>query len=125
MISNVLFVSSASDPGAFDNPQTWINFGVLGMVVIGFITGWIWTKASVDKLIEERDRLIKERDVAIDQRSEMADILQKQLLPIVQEFVFTTRAILPVLQQLQNVAAIMPKLQQFLERDDRGDRRDK
>lgn len=90
----------AADP-SFTDVQTWVNFGVLGLVVLGLITGQLWTRPSVDRLVAEKERAIAEKDKAEAQRDAMALLLQDRLLPVVADFVITTRALLPVLQQLQ------------------------
>lgn len=33
------------------------QYGVLGLIVIGFLVGWIWPKPSVDKLLADHSRL--------------------------------------------------------------------
>lgn len=104
---------AAEAPG-IDSVTTWVNFGVLGIVVLSLITGWLYTKPSVDKLTEERDRLIKEREKADAQRDAMANVLQEKLLPVVGDFIATTRALLPVLQQLQQLQAMIPILQELI-----------
>lgn len=85
---------------SFSDPLTWINFGVLGLLVVGAVLGYIYFKPSVDRLIEERDRLLAERDKLADQRDAMANVLQEKLLPIVGDFITTTRALLPLLEAL-------------------------
>jgi hypothetical protein len=104
----------AANDGTLTDVTTWVNFGVLGLVVLSLITGWIWTKPSVDKLIEERDRAIREREKADAQRDAMAQVLQEKLLPVIGEFVNTTRALMPVLQQLQALQQMIPVLQELI-----------
>lgn len=93
---------------------TYVNFGVLGLVVLSLLTGWLWTKPSVDRLEKERDRAIAEREKAEAQRDAMAQVLQERLLPVVGDFINTTRSLLPILQQLQQLQQMIPILQQFL-----------
>lgn len=100
---------------------SYVNFGVLGLVVLSLITGWLWTKPSVDRLEQERDRAIAEREKAEAQRDAMAQVLQERLLPVVGDFITTTRSLLPILQQLQQLQQMIPILQQFLQQG--GDRR--
>lgn len=101
---------------------SWVNFGVLGLVVLSLITGWLWTKPSVDRLEKERDRAIAEREKAEAQRDAMAQVLQERLLPVVGDFITTTKSLLPILQQLQQLQQMIPILQQFLLQG--GDHRD-
>ena len=102
---------AAADSG-FD-PITFLNFGVLGLVVLSLITGWLWTKPSVDRLVEEKQRAIAERDKAYAQRDAMAEVLQEKLLPVVGEFIATTAALLPILQQIQQLQQMIPILQEL------------
>jgi hypothetical protein len=104
----------AADGSSFTDVSTWVNWGVLGLVVLAIFTGWLWAKPSVDKLIEERDRAIKEREKSDAQRDAMATVLQEKLLPVVGEFITTTRALMPVLQQLQVLQQMIPILQDLI-----------
>lgn len=104
----------AAEGAAFSDVTTWVNFGVLGLVVLGFLTGYVWTKPSVDKLVEDRDRALKERERADAQRDAMATVLQEKLLPVVGDFISTTRALLPVLQQFQQLQQMIPILQDLI-----------
>jgi hypothetical protein len=106
--------SAAGDTPALTDVTTWVNFGVLGLVVVGLLTGWVWTKPSVDKLLEERDRALREREKADIQRDAMAQVLQEKLLPVVGDFITTTRALLPVLQQFQQLQQMIPILQELI-----------
>lgn len=104
----------AADTPGIDSVTTWVNFGVLGLVVLSLITGWLWTKPSVDKISEERDRVIKEREKSDAQRDAMAQVLQEKLLPVIGDFISTTRALMPVLQQLQVLQQMIPLLQDLV-----------
>lgn len=106
--------SAAGDTPALTDVTTWVNFGVLGLVVVGLLTGWFWTRPSVDKLLEERDRALKEKEKADAQRDAMAMVLQDKLLPVVGDFITTTRALLPVLQQFQQLQQMIPILQELI-----------
>lgn len=98
---------------------SFVNFGVLGLVVLCLVTGWLWTKPSVDRLEQERDRAIAEREKAEAQRDAMAQVLQDRLLPVVGDFITTTRSLLPILQQLQQLQQMIPILQQLAQGGDR------
>jgi hypothetical protein len=82
------------------DPIGWINYGVMGLIILGLITGLFWVKPSVDNLKAERDRALVERDKATGQRDEMASTFQKELLPTLTKFLTTTEALLPVLQRM-------------------------
>jgi len=107
-----LIALAESDPlGAI---STYVNFGVLGLVVLSLITGWLWPKPSVDHLEAEKDRAVAEREKAEAQRDAMASVLQERLLPVVGDFINTTRNLLPILQQLQQLQQMIPILQQMI-----------
>lgn len=89
--------------GFFD-PATLINFGVLGVIFIGWATGWLPSKSDVTRLEEDKRRLIAERDKADDQRDAMAATFQKELLPVLTKFLTTTEALLPLLQRVADRA---------------------
>lgn len=105
---------AAAEGGTLTDVTTWVNFGVLGLVFLAIMTGWLWPKTSVDRLIEERDRAIKEREKADAQRDAMAQVLQERLLPVVGDFINTTRALMPVLQQIQALQQMIPILQELI-----------
>lgn len=78
----------------------YLNYGVLGLVVLAIFFGWIWAKPSVDRLIAERDRLIVEKQKAEDQRDAAIAIAQDKLVPLLTSFVSTTQTLIPLLQDL-------------------------
>jgi hypothetical protein len=44
--------------GQTDGPDPIVNliqYGALGLVVVGFIIGWIWPRPAVDRLIKAHD----------------------------------------------------------------------
>src|SRR6266568_8072017 len=103
-----------STGGTISDVTTWINFGVLGLVVLSLITGWLWTRPSVDKILQDKERAVRDREKADAQRDAMAQVLQDKLLPVVGDFITTTRALLPVLQQLQQLQQMIPILQELI-----------
>lgn len=47
------------------------NYGALGIIVVAFLTGLVFAKPTVDRLIAERDRAEQHRDAVL------ADVLGK------------------------------------------------
>lgn len=78
----------------------WFNYGVMGLLIIGLITGVFYTKNHITEVRAERDRMIDERNRADDQRDAMAETFQTQLLPVLTKFLTTTEALLPLLQRM-------------------------
>jgi hypothetical protein len=86
--------------GAGGDPLGWVNYGVMGLLIVGLVTGLFWVKPSVDNIKAERDRALAERDKADEQRDAMAFTFQKELLPVLTKFLTTTEALLPLLQRM-------------------------
>lgn len=84
--------STAADTPLTD-VVTWVNYGVLGLLVLGLLTGLLWPKHAVDRLIAEKEKAEQQRDA-------MAVVLQTKLLPVVGDFVLTTQTLLPILQDM-------------------------
>lgn len=96
----------------------YLNYGVLGLLVVGAITGLIWFKPTVDRMLSskdevlaakdeslhrleaERDRLIAERDEAEGQRDQAIGIAQDKLVPLLVTFVDTTQTLIPLLREI-------------------------
>lgn len=96
----------------------YLNYGVLGLLVVGAITGLIWFKPTVDRmlaskdevlsaknesflrLVEERDRLIVERDQAEEQAAAAILIAQEKLVPLLVTFTSVAQTLIPLLQEI-------------------------
>lgn len=62
------------DPGALSFAQ----FGVLGLVIVASLAGWIWFRPAVDNLLSRLDRLEKKLD-------EREDFIRNVMVPAVHE----------------------------------------
>ncbi len=100
------------------DPTAYLNFGVLGLLVVSLLTGWLWTRPSVDRLTEEKQRAIAEKDRAEAQRDAMAQVLQDRLLPVVSDFITTTKALMPLLQEIQQLQQMVPLLHEIARKGD-------
>jgi hypothetical protein len=103
------------------DPSAYLNFGVLGLLVVSLLTGWLWTRPSVDRLTEEKQRAIAEKDRAEAQRDAMAQVLQDRLLPVVSDFITTTKALMPLLQEIQQLQQMVPLLHEIARTGDRSE----
>lgn len=122
--------AAVEDPGGgdFTNPLTWINYGVLGLIFVGWATGWLHSKSEVQRLEAEIDRLREdivrlrdeqvaevariraerdlatvvmreERDRAQAKVDSMAEVYQTSLLPSLNKFLTTIEILMPFLQR--------------------------
>lgn len=78
----------------------YLNYGVLGVVVLGIFLGWIWPKPAVEKIIQERDRLIEQVNKLETERDAAVKIAQDQIIPLLTTFVQTTNILIPLLQDM-------------------------
>jgi hypothetical protein len=110
-------LSAAADSGGsstdFTNPITWVQFGVLGLVALGFIVGKIHPQKTIDRMEKDhaamvalleadKDRLIRERDTIMAQRDAVAQTMQEKWIPVVGDFITTSKALLAMLERRQN-----------------------
>lgn len=56
----------------------YIQYGVLGLVVVGFLVGFIWARPAVNQLI-------KDKEAAERQRDQLIDTYEKKVIPLLQE----------------------------------------
>lgn len=62
------------DPGALSFAQ----FGILGLIIVAALAGWIWFKPAVDNLLERLDKLEKKLD-------EREDFIRTIAMPAISE----------------------------------------
>lgn len=88
----------------------YLNYGVLGLLVLAIFFGWVWARPSVDRvlatkdetierLLAERDRLIEEKRRAEEQRDAALAIAQDKIVPLLGSFVSATSTLIPLLQE--------------------------
>lgn len=74
---------AASDTSILD----WTQFGVLGFVVAGFLTGWLWAKPAVERLQHDLDQALADlREVRREQR-ELEASQREIVIPAITRFV--------------------------------------
>jgi hypothetical protein len=57
------------------SPVDFVQYGVLGLVVLAILTGWLWAKPSVDRLLEDKKRAEDQRDQFVKIYGEMLPVL--------------------------------------------------
>lgn len=102
---------------AADSLTTYIlGFGPLGIIALALAwaqyKGLFTTTKAADKarneavslaradLVRENERLLARAEKAEEQRDEALKVSQEQIVPLLSQFVGTTSALLPVLQQI-------------------------
>lgn len=75
------------------SPLTWVNFGVLGLVLAAVIAGKLWAWPAVKQLLLDKEKVEKQRD-------DLLDSMTSSILPALNDFTTVTKVLLPTLQQL-------------------------
>lgn len=58
----VFWAQAPPPPSGVDSIATWVQFGVLGAVVVAILRGWLWAKPAVDRLLRDLDWLREQRE---------------------------------------------------------------
>lgn len=76
-----------------------IQYGVLGVVVLLFIFGYIHSKADYERLMAEKDRAVEEKNRAEASREEFIQFYNDKLMPMLSQWQHNVEALLPVMQR--------------------------
>ena len=72
-----LTILAGSQPVQFDITAL-VQYGVLGVILILVLLGYLWAKPSVDRLIKDKER-------AEEQRDALLDTYQTKVIPVLTE----------------------------------------
>lgn len=75
-----------------NDPTALIQFGVLGVILMLILFGFLWAKPSVDRILVDKDRAEKQRD-------ELIDLYHQQIVPLLVE---TKDKTLPLMTELSH-----------------------
>jgi hypothetical protein len=64
--------------GIVGDPTSLIQFGVLGVILMLVLFGFLWAKPSVDRLIADKEK-------AEQQRDDLMETFQTQVIPVLAE----------------------------------------
>lgn len=78
------FAADASSTTPFD----FVQYGVLGLVIVGLLAGWLWAKPAVDQLKRDKEAAERQRDALIE-------VYEKQVIPVLSE---VQRELVPTLR---------------------------
>lgn len=84
----------------------FIQYGVLGLVVLGFLVGYIWPKPAVDRILKDKEAAEHQRDAMIEAwNHEVIPILQalpEKVVPAIAELTLEVRALRSELEIQKN-----------------------
>lgn len=98
----------AASNSIFDPVSEWANFGVLGLVMLGLLTGWLSAKPTTDLYKEQLATALIDKAKAEGQRDAALEITQDKVIPLLTEFNSTTQALLPLLQNMAGMSRMNP-----------------
>ena len=90
---------SQTAPVSGDPITGLIQYGVLGLVIIALLLGWLWPRPPVEQLRRDKDAAEARAVRAEQQRDELARELQSAL-PVMNETTRACQRMLPLLQEL-------------------------
>jgi hypothetical protein len=73
------------------SPLSYLQYGVLGLVIVALLLGYLWTKPAVERLILDKERAEAQRDALVE-------AWQTQILPVLQKSTDTMSAMTEVMQ---------------------------
>lgn len=78
---------------AAGSPLDFVQYGVLGLIIVALLLGWLWAKPSVDQLRVDKERAEAQRDA-------LMDTLQEKVLPVLAQTSQVNEAMRPVLSEV-------------------------
>lgn len=76
---------------AQNDPTDLVQFGVLGVVLLLVLLGWLWAKPSVDQLKADKARVEAQRDALVE-------AYQTEIIPILRDAALGTAKAVEVAQ---------------------------
>lgn len=77
-----MWIEAAADPSLIELAK----WGPAGIVILGFVSGWLWAKPAVERLQKDLDRALADlREVRKEQR-ELEKAHQEIILPAILKF---------------------------------------
>lgn len=91
VVGNILAVTDPSTVSTGFNPITLIDYGVLGVVIVAILLGYLWPKPSVERLIEDKQKAEEQRDAA-------NKVLTEQVMPALVEATNIMSSLRPIIE---------------------------
>ncbi len=65
MAHNYIIIAQAASTGG-QSPLDFLQYGVLGLIIVAILFGWLWAKPSVDQLKADKAKTELQRDGLIE-----------------------------------------------------------
>lgn len=75
------------------SPLDFVQYGVLGLIIVALLLGWLWAKPSVDQLRADKERAEAQRDA-------LMETMQEKVLPALAKSSQVNEAMRPVLGEV-------------------------
>lgn len=86
--------------GGGAGPLEFVQYGVLGLVIVALLLGWLWAKPAVDRLLQDRDLQRADKEKAEAQRDALLKVYEDKIMPALVESTMVTAALRPVLEEV-------------------------
>lgn len=71
----------------------FVQYGVLGLVIVSLLLGWLWAKPAVDQLRKDYERVLQQRD-------DLFRVMEDKVVPALFESNAITTALKPVMEEV-------------------------
>lgn len=88
-----MWFAQTAPPSGTDPILTFAQYGVIGLVLVALLLGWLWAKPAVQQLIKDKERAEAQRDELLKQYEE-------KVLPVVTENTRAARQLSPLLEEV-------------------------
>lgn len=83
-----------------DIVSLFIQYGIPGLVIAALLSGWLWARPAVLRLIADKER-------AEAQRDELLKVYEEKMLPALSDSITVTRDLKPVMQDVVNTLTLV------------------
>jgi hypothetical protein len=106
VLDGLLIFAQDAAAGGTDLVSELFQYGVPGLVIAALLTGLLWAKPAVERLLRDKEK-------AEQQRDELLRVYEEKMLPALADSIIVTRDLKPV---IQDVTLIMAQVRDELAR---------